>query len=50
LDFPSDLKARLRRTDGIAEGQLRPFTRLDPRRQRIAIERLLGKVRMTKAG
>ena len=43
LDFPPDLKAQLRRADWVSEGQLRPFTRLDAKRQRVGIERLLGR-------
>ena len=41
LDFPADLRTRLKQTDWLAEGHLRPFTKLDARRQRAAVERLL---------
>ncbi len=50
LEFPSDLRVRLKEADWIAEGHLRPFTRLGATRQRLAIERMLGLGAMAKAG
>jgi hypothetical protein len=49
LTFPADLKVRLKKTDWVAEGHLRPFTRLNARWQRVRIERLLGVRAVAKA-
>ena len=41
LNFPGDLRQRLRDVDWVAEGHLRPFTRMTGTRQRKAVEKAL---------
>jgi hypothetical protein len=50
LRFPADLRARLRQDPRVAEGQLRPFTKMTLATMRTAIERLLGLGALSQAG
>ena len=50
LNFPVDLRTRLKQTDWVAEGHLRPFTRMKSAAMRAAVGRLLGSGAMAKAG
>ena len=49
LRFPADLRARLRKDSNVAEGHLRPFTKMDLAGMRVAVGRLLGLRVMAKA-
>jgi hypothetical protein len=50
LRLPVDLRARLKRDPNVAEGNLRPYTRMDAVAMRTAIERMLGCEVLPKAG
>jgi hypothetical protein len=50
LRIPADLRARLKVMAGLTEGELRPLTKMDARRQTAAVGRLLGVAAVRKAG
>lgn len=50
LRFPADLRVRIKKDPNVAEGQLRPFTRMNPAAMRVAVERLLCLGVVAKAG
>lgn len=50
LRFPAELRVRLKKNPNVAEGQLRPFTRMNPAAMRAAVGRLLGMGTAAKAG
>lgn len=50
LRIPVDLRVRLKKDPNVAEGHLRPFTRMNPVAMRVAVERLLGLGVVAKAG
>jgi len=50
LRIPVDLRHRLNEIPGLTEGELRPLTKMNERRQRAAVRWLLGMRRIAKAG
>ena len=50
LRFPADLRNRLKKDPNVAEGHLRPFTKMDVAAMRVAMRRLLGQTVITNAG
>ena len=50
LRIPAHLRVQLKQMTGLTEGELRPLTKMDARRQSTAVGRLLGTGMTAKAG